>query len=243
MLSINLNKKFWSIDVNQLKRYQQAFAEYANSVKRQMDSIIGSISPPQLETFRKFALEAQKYASLIPKVDLSILEGMRKTREIAIAAHESFKYFNEILFSLGWLPAGEWTVNHERYILKLYKENKIEQLDKEISQYYSTKRVKDIYNDWESSKKIKKVRLKILKDAIEAHIKRKYTISIILLLTQIEGEIRSYIEEYGRADYSKLLKKFKSKISKEKARGLFTTTMLVTIADTILKKLFLSHGI
>lgn len=245
-----------NFDSPEFKKFQDIIRKNAEAWKRHINIIAPYIKNAHKtlqkhgeqmisfrKTFEKITQDIQNNWQLSLMGNKNIAEHAIKTYQMMDSLAKDWQRFNEILFSLGWLPAGEWTSTHGRYILKLIKEKKLKQLDKEITQYYTKKRILNIYNNWVDNKSLKKSRLKILKDAIDAHICRKYTLSIIVLLTQIEGEIRNYIEEYGSIGHVELLKKFKLKLAKDKKDGFYSKTASIAVVDTILRKLFHSHGV
>jgi len=232
------NAEVWRRHIGKMTPYWESFKKTQEIFQKHAEQIARFG-----KTFERIALEIKNNWQPFLIGSKNVAKLATKTYQTMDSLVKDWQRFNEILFSLGWLPAGEWTSTHGRYIFNLYKEKKFKQLNKEIAQYYTAKRILRICKNWSVNKNLKKSRLKILEDAIDAHMRRKYTLSIIVLLTQIEGEMRNYIEEYGSIGHVKLLKKFKSKIADDKKDSFFNKTASIAVVDTILKKLFQSHGV
>ncbi len=100
--------------------------------------------------------------------------------------------FSNILLEYNWTPADHVKLNVIENIIDAYKNTGLVDKEKVISRYicdfYDKKMLVGILSDWKK-KKLLSSRIGILKDAIEAHTKRKYNLSVPVLLTQIEGII------------------------------------------------------
>lgn len=157
--------------------------------------------------------------------------------------NESMREFQKILFSLGWFPLGDWDVRHERHILELYKEKRIKEIDRFMHSYYTKSKTLSILEKWRKNKRLKCGRYKILKSAVNSHLRREYTLSIIVLLTQIEGEIRELLKEKGKADYHQLLKKYKTRIKADVVMNTLEDSAVEGVCDGILVRIFHNHGV
>lgn len=203
---------------------------------------------PEIQRMAEQARKTQDY--LKPAID-AVERFYAEAEEQAIKSYRLFKSMEEsakawdkvkrICLELGWFPCGQWGPEAGKIILRLYKEGKIEQLDKEICDFYC-ERLLDIVDDWDAYENLDKRRLKIIKQAIVAHLNEYYEMSTIVLFSQIEGQIRDRLIIKGRTTYPKLLKKYKRSINHGKDKVLIKEAYVDIIFSSMLEKLFKRHG-
>lgn len=189
----------------------------------QLQSFLGS------ETFKQIRERAEQFCSQQQQLFESF-------KEIA----EDWSEIKRICFELGWFPHGEWGQEAGRTILKLYKEKNLDQLNNEICDFYN-ERILEITNKWGDLDNLDKRRLQIIKQAVMAHLNGYYETSIIVLLSQIEGQIRDELVIRKKINHSNLLKEYKARLKKDEKEAL-KEVYVDMIFSLMLNKLYKDHG-
>ncbi len=216
-----------------IKRFRFMYDQAAVSIKN-IQPMMENVAR-QFQSFRESESfkQIQEYAERVQKEHQQLSESFRKSAE-------SWDKVNKICFELGWFPYNRWGSDAGRIILKLYKEKKVDQLNNEICDFYN-ERILEIANKWDDFDNVDKRRLKIIKQAIAAHLNSHFETSIIVLLTQIEGQIRDELLVQKRINHSSLLKEYKGKLKKKESQSLQEVYVDI-IFSSMLKKLYESHG-
>jgi len=172
-----------------------------------------------------------------------LFENKEQLIKIMKALEEDEKAWTKIETSLiasGWFPSGDWTVINTRHLLKLIDAQDYKGIDRYMMNYYSKRRIEGIGEKW--LPKLKKNRAKVLKDALFAHGIRKYALSIIVLLSQIEGLIREQVGAQGTCHYGKLLGEYFRSLKDNRNKTLVKDAIAEEIQKKLIKRLFLNHG-
>jgi len=116
-----------------------------------------------------------------------------------------------ILIDMGWWILPDWTVTNIFDVVSLHKEGKKKEIEKQIMSFFNNKKLNMMLKEWKQNPLLKS-RMHILKDAIWAHNKGKYTLSVPALLPQLEGIMVEGLELTGRVPYKELKESFKEKL-------------------------------
>lgn len=116
-----------------------------------------------------------------------------------------------ILINMGWWILPDWTISEIFNVVSLYKEGKKKEIEKQIISFFDNKKLNRMLKEWKQNPLLKS-RMHILKDAIWAHNKGKYTLSVPALLPQLEGIMVEGLELTGRVPYKELKESFEAKL-------------------------------
>lgn len=107
----------------------------------------------------------------------------------------------KILTARGWWPHPKWPVMVLHQVVRLKREGRIRQLDREICESYEANRARPMrqaIGRWMSLPEFG-VRRRILEDGLWAHRRKKYGLAVTHWLPQIEGILRNFAERQGFA--------------------------------------------
>lgn len=125
------------------------------------------------------------------------------------------KDYLRFLANLGWVPAPDLLCSAAEPIVKLVQSGqpkKAERLYRLWSlRTYNANRLRDLLNEWRYNPLMER-RYRIVRDAVEAHIAGLYTLSVPVLLTQIEGFMWSVDDGTGWINQRTLKQMFSSPI-------------------------------
>ena len=207
---------------NDIKRIAQALSEATRVYRRFEKTVEHAISNMQaltnsipIDYFKKIAEYEKHLANVLSKIDLSQIKKIEQiiektfshqaflnsldtmnnllqkdrqlTKKIVVEAHE-------ILCSLGWWVYPDWTIPSLKHIIDEYKKGNTNGIEQEIIKFFSNKKLEEMLTSWQKNNKLSG-RIHILKDVVWAHIQKKYTLSIPVVLPNIEGIIN---ENSGR---------------------------------------------
>jgi len=219
-------------------KFSQEYADTLQKSAKALDALSKSLSEyfskiqESIEAVHKF-LNSEKYIKAHQKIKASI--------ELFLRFSEQLPEANRILINLGWWYLRDLYISESSHIVELHNQGKDKQIEKEIIAAFTKEVLLEKIDRWEKLQSLKRGRFRIVKDAVIAHIERKYTLSIPVLFAQVEGELR---EKLGLADgqikYNKLRIKFKNELSKSSNDfDLLVSEGIINIVDTFLK----SHGL
>lgn len=149
----------------------------------------------------------------------TILEDLNFDSDVLKRYRELNERYLQVMYESKWFPYAGWTVD-----IKLFAEvNEIiatsrgasqrreKRIDRVIMSYYTTKEIKNIKRGWRNSDLEPHIK-KILGQAIEAHLRGEYALTITCLATMWEGLIHKKANVVGRQgskktkeDFGKLL--------------------------------------
>ena len=166
--------------------------------------------------------ELSKYSEGIGNIFKSIEEiGLQTSKAFKKIPEELSYSQREYLFEEAWYLSEDLPINYPRLINDLIDKNDFKKLEKLLINYSNSK----IPEIREKVGKYFPKRLKIIKDALNAHKKNIYTLSIPILLIQAEGickeiiNITPFINVESRKNYLKMQKKINEKLNKLEING------------------------
>lgn len=148
-----------------------------------------------------------------------ILENLNFDNDVLQRYRELNKRYLQVMYESKWFPYAGWTVDIELFaevneiIVSSRGANKRRErrIDNVILSYYTNKEIKNIKRRWRNSDLDQYIK-KILGQAIEAHLRGEYALTISCLATMWEGLIHKKANVVGRqkskktiADFEKLL--------------------------------------
>lgn len=136
-------------------------------------------------------------------------------------ANKTAKAADIILINMGWWILPEWTPADIFNVVLLYKEGKEKQIEKQIMAFFDNKKLNKMLREWKQNSLLKS-RIHILKDAIWAHNQGKYTLSVPVLLPQLEGIMVEGLELKGKVRYKEIKDSFEDKLKTPEADFIFT---------------------
>lgn len=228
---------------------QKILTEHSSEIQRGFEFLEKNLTKNVLESLKKATqmfnnpsfvkwersvLSPEVIKKIFSKQNENITKGLKR-------ALKGWQDAQIILFKLGWFPSAGWDIRNARAINKLYAEGRVEELEKKILRYYTNKRTQTILSSWKKKTSLKSGRLRILKEVVSVHCSGKYALSIIVLLTQIEGQMRDVIGKYEKIDHGEIIKKYKSKIKAKIVKDTFEESVVDTILGVLSKNVF-NHG-
>lgn len=154
---------------------------------------------------------AKAYKQINPQPLFKAIANLQKPfvdqiSSVTITMHKAMQYAtktiqeaDEILLNLGWWIYPDWAIPSLNNIIKAHKAGKDGEIEKEILKYFDEKKLDEMEENWKSNSKLSH-RMPILEQAVWAHKQGKYILSILALLTNVEGIIN---ENSGRKGYIK----------------------------------------
>ena len=112
---------------------------------------------------------------------------------------------DKMLFQLKWPPPGHLPVVLLDNISLSYEKGSItaQDVDEIFVHFYNKDKLEDMMKTW-SKQRLIQSRMKILKEAIAAHIEGRFELSIPALLPQVEGIIADISEHAGRMNFASI---------------------------------------
>ncbi|MBN2456066.1 MAG: hypothetical protein JXB29_05955 [Sedimentisphaerales bacterium] len=182
--------------MTQIKQQQQRLAEVTKSIGtinipdyshaiRQMQTYVRSIKIPEPVKYM------QEHLQKLAESTKVFFEALEKSR------NSDFKAFTWMIDN-GWPPLIHVAINTPTKLMNYCIKNKMDRksirklLDNEIVKYHNSDMIKKtISPSWDNSF-ISKKRMKILQSAVQAHLDKKYELSVPALLTQLDGIPNEY---------------------------------------------------
>jgi len=195
---INQNSLSMGSEQSQSKGFFASLADFFDSIDRTIQNILNS------EGFKLFK---------------EVLIGVGKI--ILDYANKTAKEADIILINMGWWIFPDWTPADIFNVVSLYKEGKKKQIEMQIMTFFDNKKLNKILKEWKQNPLLKS-RIHILKDAIWAHNKGKYTLSVPVLLPQLEGIMVEGLELKGKVRYKELRESFKDKLKASEVDFIYT---------------------
>jgi len=178
-------------EVTAVRKLQQLQSEGLFEQIRAFEQALDSVVFPSQEIFAVLDRVQDAYATLLRQVKLPDFEAWARAEREA----------TKILTARGWWPHPEWPVAVLHRVVRLKREGRIRQLDREICESYEANRARPMrraIGRWMSLPEFG-ARRGILEDGLWAYRRRKYGLAITQWLPHIEGILRSYAERQGLA--------------------------------------------
>ena len=149
----------------------------------------------------------------------TILENLNFDSDVLQRYRELNERYLQVMYESKWFPYAGWTVNIELFAevneiivsSRGASQRREKRIDKVILSYYTAKEIKIIKRGWRNSD-LEPHTKKILGQAIEAHLRGEYALTITCLATMWEGLIHKKTNVVGRQgskktkeDFGKLL--------------------------------------
>ncbi len=142
------------------------------------------------------------FSEAIQNVGLSFVKSMveeiskfsEPLREFAIAIREN-KEASDVLYQIGFVISPSMEKPFLVRLVRIYQANEKNKAIQTVISYYkrgSYRRLKDAIENWNDNPLFLS-RMKIIKDALDAHCKKKFTLTIPTLLPIVEGVIHEFI--------------------------------------------------
>lgn len=172
----------------QISKNVESIAEIGNS--------ISSAITPQIQLLKNIVIPKFDFSKVIEKMYEPIKNISEQFRNIDI-----FKYISEwdkMLIELGYPPI-DFDISEIRYIVDNKGNGNIcEVIDSSIIEKYDDEYMDEIINEWTKYDFLIN-RINLFKDAIYAHKIEKYSLSIPLLLSQLEGTVSEFFNVKGKS--------------------------------------------
>ena len=177
--------------IDKISSWNTALSSYSNlAINKVLDSLVGlnvAIMSPAMKWLS--GIDFTPMQSILTKINLET-EYWDKYEELNQA------YLNA-MYECKWFPYAGWTVDFELFsevteILSTSRQGtarREKRIDKAIFSYYTQKEIKNIKRSWKKSD-LKPHIKKILGQAIEAHLRGEYALTITCLATMWECIIR-----------------------------------------------------
>ena len=149
----------------------------------------------------------------------TILENLNFDSDVLKRYRELNERYLQVMYESKWFPYAGWTVDIELFAevneiiasSRGASKRREKRIDNAILSYYTTKEIKNIKRGWRNSDLDPHIK-KILGQAIEAHLRGEYALTISCLATMWEGLIHKKANVVGRhgskktkEDFEKLL--------------------------------------
>ena len=207
--------------------------------------ISSSLFYKKIQNISYLGKRASEVCEELTKFSEGIENIIKSIEEVGLQASKAFKKIpeelsysqREYLFEEGWYLSEDIPVNHPRLIKDLIYKNNYKKLEKLLINYSKSK----IPEIREKVGKYFPKRIKIINDALNAHEKNIYTLSIPILLIQAEGickeiiDVTPFINVKSRKKYLKMQEKINEKINKLEINGI--SVRVDSITDILLKYL------
>lgn len=178
-----------------LDKFSKQISENLESIA-EVGNIISSAITPQIELFKNIVIPKFDFSKVIEKMYEPIKNISEQFRNMDI-----FKYISEwdkMLIELGYPPV-DFDIPEIRYIVdNKGNENICEVIDSLIIEKYDDEYMDEIINGW-SKYDFLSNRINLFNDAIYAHKIEKYSLSIPLLLSQLEGTVSEFFNVKGKS--------------------------------------------
>jgi len=116
--------------------------------------------------------------------------------------------FITLMLEIGWPPPVELMPHQMEIIIQVYESDKsagiIDEIEKILVHNYDTENLIKKLNKWKANLLLKN-RHEILEEIIEAHLNKKYWLSVPAMLPQIEGIIAKGFKHFGKMYQTKLM--------------------------------------
>lgn len=199
--------------------------------KAQIISDLGKRVSEVFEEITKWSEGIENIIKPIEEVGLQVRKAIEKLPE------ELSYSQREYLFEEGWYLSGDIPISYPRLIKDLIDKKDFKKLEKLLINYSKSK----IPEIREKVGKYFPKRTKIINDALNAHEKNKYTLSIPILLIQAEGickeiiNITPFMSVKSRKKFLKMQEKINEKLNKLEIDGI--SVRIDSITNILLKYL------
>lgn len=221
-----------------------ALKTYSESATRlladSVSSIVGNMSSALLEAIHSPAIEWIQSFDFSPMFNL--LERLKFDSDVLKRYRELNNVYLTTMYECKWFPYAGWTVS-----VSLMSEvsdiiatsrgkskNRERRINKVILGYYTPNEIKNIKRTWKNSDLEPHIK-KILGQAIEAHLRGEYALTITCLATMWEGLIHRKLHINGRCGQKKTKEKFAELIDENDFEPIFADfyeNLIVSQCDT-----------
>lgn len=208
--SVALNTDTWLLANNTVNAFQNLYDNsFLQSITQSTQNILSSYTIAATQIANSLALQ------WISSIDFSPLQSVLQNLHIEDDFLDSYyRKLDEIclaaLYECKWFPYASWSADFG-LVKDIYtvlsssrgcSKRREKRIDKLILGYYTTQELKDIKREWRNSDLPPHIK-KILGQAIEAHIRGEYALSIACLSTMWEGLIHHKLHITGRYSQKK----------------------------------------
>lgn len=208
--SVTLNADRWLLANNTVNAFQNLYDNnFLQSITQSTQNILASYTVAATQIANSPALQ------WISSIDFSPLQAVLQNLHIEDSVFDSYyRKIDEIclaaLYECKWFPYASWSADFG-LVEDIYRvlfssrgcsKRREKRIDKLILSYYTTQELKDIKREWRNSDLAPHIK-KILGQAIEAHIRGEYALSIACLSTMWEGLIHHKLHITGRYSQKK----------------------------------------
>lgn len=206
----------------------QAFSESAiRSLADSINNIVGNMSSALLDIVRSPALQWIQSIDFSPMC--TFLENLNFDNDVLKRYRELDQVYLTTMYECKWFPYAGWTADLSLMIevsdiiaTSRGKSKRREQrVDKVILGYYTQQEIKNIKRSWKNSDLEPHIK-KILAQAIEAHLRGEYALTITCLATMWEGLIHRKLHINGRYSQKKTKEDFAKLIDENDFEPIFS---------------------
>jgi hypothetical protein len=176
----------------------RALSEAINKMAEEHRRIVDSLSKPILDV-TNFANAMQKPISDAQKIIAKAVGGIKELQEFHKRFIQAQKEEKEALINTGWMICPSLmdipTVYLRKAVVSYNNGDKGKAIANLMKLYYgesSWTKLNNTVKSWENHKLFTKQRMKIIRDALRAHKRKEYTLSIPALLPIVEGIVTDY---------------------------------------------------
>ncbi|WP_020224176.1 hypothetical protein [Holdemania massiliensis] len=221
-----------------------ALKAYSDSATRlladSVRNIVGNMGSALFEAVHSPAIEWIQSIDFSPMFNL--LQGLNFDSDVLKRYRELNKVYLATMYECKWFPYAGWTVSmslmsevSDIIATSRGKSKRRElRIDKAILGYYTPKKIKNIKRTWRNSDLEPHIK-KILGQAIEAHLRGEYALTITCLATMWEGLIHRKLHIEGRCGQKKTKEKFAELIDENDFEPIFADfyeNLIVSQCDT-----------
>jgi hypothetical protein len=193
------------------RKYRKRLQGLRNSIEFEISQIQESIETEEIKAPEKdFSFGEVKLClknetdieSFIAELNGIGVKIFRESERLEIAIIGNFDVLPEWIF-----PTSTASLNNDIATVKAFVESDYSSVDDLfIDTLMTNQRVKQTFNFWKKQPKISN-RIPLIEEAIEAHIEKRFYLSVAALITQIEGLLRDALESMDRkADFESMRK-------------------------------------
>lgn len=150
---------------------------------------------PQLDAInqaRKQLTAVEAFTQQIPNFSEIYSQHFERIQRAIEETRDTREKFGLIMLEVGWPPPNELTLKGERKIVELYEEEGAEAveraLEEQLPEVYDEETLDTLVERWRN-RQLLDDRIPILEQAVEAHTKGLYYLSIPAIYAQIEGTV------------------------------------------------------
>lgn len=184
------------------RKYKNSFNNLRNPIQFEISQILESLKAEDVEHPReKFSFgevrdclgNATEIESLIVELNRISMEIFKESGRFEIEIIGKFDVTPEWVF-----PTSTASATSDMATIKSFLESNYSNVDDFIDTLMSDQRVKQTLSFWKTQLKIFN-RLPLIEEAIEAHIEKRFYLSVSALIPQVEGLLRDALQSMNRS--------------------------------------------